>query len=216
MTNPDPKIGGWAVKERLLSTQMNSVRTGLLQSLDGVGGGTYSPTAVLEIGGANGLRIAGTGSGARLRYSSRNIIRTLPKSAAYANSADWTFDHDPAFQYWSAVGANDFLYFDLNGIPNGATINEITVNASENAATAIEFKAMEIAADDNTISDIFAYYVDGAVSASFHAITKTAIAHAINKRDNRYVLIVKSGQASDRVASVQVDVTLTDQSEWDP
>jgi hypothetical protein len=216
MSNTDPKTGGWAAKNLLTSVQMNLVRVGVVNSIDGAGGGNYSPSAKISIQGSNGLEIAGTGAGARVRYSSRNIPRTLPKQALYANSTDWTFDHDPAFQFWSAVGSADILFCDLLGIPNGAVINEIVVNARENGASAIDFKLQEIAADDNAIADVFAFFADAAVSGTFHAITKTAIAKTIDKRESRYVLVIRSGQAGDDVASVQVNITLTDQSEWDP
>jgi len=41
----------WILQERLSSAQMNHVEDGLIHAIDGYGGGTYSPTSQLIIGG---------------------------------------------------------------------------------------------------------------------------------------------------------------------
>jgi hypothetical protein len=45
------KPGGWAVGEKLRSTEVNSVQTELLKCVDGENGGTYTPTDPIVIGG---------------------------------------------------------------------------------------------------------------------------------------------------------------------
>lgn len=57
MTNLKSKPSGYGVNDELTSVEMNIVDTGLENSLDGAGGGPYTPTATIEILGAFGMTI---------------------------------------------------------------------------------------------------------------------------------------------------------------
>jgi hypothetical protein len=47
--------GGWAMYEVLTSSQMNTLDINMTNALDGAAGGTYTPTATLELDGSAGL-----------------------------------------------------------------------------------------------------------------------------------------------------------------
>ena len=80
MTNPDPRGGvPYTVGEKVLYTEANLIRTGIVNSIDGSAGGSYSPSTAITIAGSNGLIIGGTGSAARLRYTSRQVTRAIPQ-----------------------------------------------------------------------------------------------------------------------------------------
>lgn len=230
MTNPDPKAGGWPVYGVLQSSEVNLIRVGINQSIDGVGGGTYSPSAKIIISGTNGLSIEGTGSGARLRYSPRTISRVMPDSA-FRVSTNWAFDFDPAFYYWSTSTGATVINCDLQGIPNGSTLDSITVRyqgvtGGTVPATAPYIRAYKIEIATGTSTAIFAQVDDPTVAVSnaaytaIHDIPKTSIAEVINRREYRYTLRIVSGTGggftSDRLFGVTVDCTLTDQTEWEP
>jgi len=230
MTISDPKSGGWSLRERLLYTSMNLIRTGLLSAIDGVGGGTYSPSAVIEIAGSNGLKINGTGSGARLRYGSRTIARIMPDSA-FRVSTGWAFDFDPAFHYWSTSTGATVIECALQGMPNGSTLDSITVTyqgvtGGTVPATAPWIRAYKHDVSTNTPTALFAQVDDPTVAVSnaaytaIHNITKSSIAHTVDRKNNRYLLRIVSGTgggfSSDRLIGVSVSCTVTDQTEWEP
>lgn len=54
------KSAGWAFGELLTSTQMNTIDLNQSRALDGNAGGTYTPSAAVDIGNA-GLKLTGTG-----------------------------------------------------------------------------------------------------------------------------------------------------------
>lgn len=52
MTIADPKVGGWALHERLTHGEVNAIRAGLLKAVDGVDGGAYTLASPLSFDGA--------------------------------------------------------------------------------------------------------------------------------------------------------------------
>jgi hypothetical protein len=228
MTIADPKSGGWTLKERLLYTSMNLIRTGLLSAIDGVGGGSYSPSAVIDIAGSNGLRIGGTGSAAYLRYTSRDVDRVMPDSCIRPATANWTFDYDPAFLRWSTTTASNSIHCELTGLPHGSTLKTITVRwlgvtSGSLPGVMPTIRAYKVDAATNTPAALFAAVSDPSASnAAYtvaHDIPKTSIAEVIDSKTYRYKLIMTSGSGGgwtgDRLYGVTVTCTVTEQSEWE-
>lgn len=85
MTITDPKVGGWALRERLLSSQMNNIRSELLKCVDGSGGGIYTLTSELEFAGSDFV-IAAT-----FRVDATGLVR-LVSGAAMDVESGATFD----------------------------------------------------------------------------------------------------------------------------
>lgn len=231
MTITDPKSGGWSLRERLTYTAMNLIRTGLLSAIDGVGGGSYSPSAVIDIGGSNGLKISGTGSGARLRYSSRSVQRCFPHNG-YTTGTDWVYPDSPHLWTTNSTTAGRIVSFTLNGLPNGATFDSLTVRFLGSTggtvpATAPKIRAWRVDLATGTETALFAETDDPTVAISnaayvaAHDITVSSIAHTISTKDYSYYLQVKTpgggGTAvGAKIYGIQATCTITDQSEYDP
>ena len=54
---------------------VNGWRAAIAKAVDGVGGGAYTPSTVIDIAGA-GLKISGSGAAARVQYASSSEVRT--------------------------------------------------------------------------------------------------------------------------------------------
>lgn len=121
MTIADVKSGGWATNEVLTSAQMNLIRAELLKAMDGAGGGSYSPSAHLVLGGANELRID---SALRVRTGGDLV---LDVGATFdVNCSGWTFDAAGAFNAQVDVaGAIDFFADVDFRVGSTATISEL-------------------------------------------------------------------------------------------
>ncbi|HTJ17842.1 MAG TPA: hypothetical protein VL494_13775 [Steroidobacteraceae bacterium] len=76
MTLTNPKPLGWAFGEILTSTQINSVASQLTHALDGAGGGSYTLSAPLTIGGDT------------VTISDTLVAPTISGNTAFANDVD--------------------------------------------------------------------------------------------------------------------------------
>jgi hypothetical protein len=103
------------------------VRTQIPKAIDGTGGGTYTPSATIEIQGTTGLTINGSGSAARLRYGSRSLTRA--QSAMLYNATAGTFGLGGI-----NVGAGESAVQTFDRIPNGATLTAVKVYVDRAAA----------------------------------------------------------------------------------
>ena len=107
MSIADVKPGGWAEGERLRSSQANDIRAELLKCIDGVGGGTYTPSATI---GIDDLTVTGT---ERLKYGTRSITKTLPLASFSVGAFAWQGAGASDLFYAQTVNGSTLMYFPL-------------------------------------------------------------------------------------------------------
>lgn len=224
MSIADIKTGGWAVGERLTSTQMGSVRAELLKCVDGVGGGTYTPSATVSI---SDLTVGGTN---RLKYGSRNVTKAL-RCAAVAIGADWAFNSGSTILRWEQGAlAGTPLVLQCEDMPLSGTLTSISIfvrgqpvsraNLSFNLPRFYLNKRNVLS---ETVTAIVASQVDASATVpayeAVHAITASGLTEALGS-GNEYFLGVtgESGGGEDTVGlrylGAQAIVTFTEQGEW--
>jgi hypothetical protein len=109
MTLADPKPGGWVDHELLTHGQMNSIRTELLKAIDGSGGGSYSLSADLELGGAGEVCID-------------NVLRVRTGADFFLDSgATATFNDSVVFNDQVDFSANVDFFDDVDFREGGST-----------------------------------------------------------------------------------------------
>lgn len=224
MTLADPKSGGWSIGNLLTSTQMNTVRAGVIAALDGVNGGVYTLLSKLTLNGTAMFEL-----GDKLQYGSRSITRAIPLPGAYAQTV-WAFDTANLMWQTSANTAS-LLAIPLH-LPHGATLTALsatyrggsghggTMPGNKPELTLIN---MPVGA---TSGSVIGTVVDPTVSAATfetaHAITLSGLSHVVNNTTNAYFAWVKSESAGAGtatsgayLASLTATCTVTSQSEWD-
>lgn len=77
------------------AAEFNNAGVYISRAIDGVGGGTYTPTAPIDIAGSNGIRIASTGfltvqSGGTLTFASGSAVTGTLAIAATTTASDFT------------------------------------------------------------------------------------------------------------------------------
>jgi hypothetical protein len=68
----------WSAMEVFLSSQLNAITTQLLRAMDGTGGGNYTPTSAIGIGGTGGLSAANT----KINTGGTSLISAVTPDAA--------------------------------------------------------------------------------------------------------------------------------------
>lgn len=118
---------GWALNDPFTPAQMNQLDINVSRAIDGYAGGAYSPSAVIDIQGANGLQVEklvlpGT---TWPSFASRSVTRAQGLKLVFASSlsgnfsygwinnapADWSFRSDPG------AGTIGQIYVDTSGSP---------------------------------------------------------------------------------------------------
>lgn len=137
---------------KILASEINNAGTAISQAVDGTGGGSYTPTAAISIGGAQGLQIesdskiafqsggAITGTLAlsatttasdltmsgtnKVKLASRSIGPRVQKAAPTTNDPT-TWSLQAAGLYMQQIAnAKDYVIFALD-VPHGATLTEV-------------------------------------------------------------------------------------------
>jgi hypothetical protein len=213
----DIKTGGWAVGERLRSTQMNSARAELLKCIDGVGGGTYTPSATISI---DDLTVGGTD---RLKYGSRTVSG-YPALYASAVGADWAFNTTDALWHTTATAGNN-IWFPVK-LPRSCTVTTVAALVQGAAGHAglpavmptVQLFTRSVFSDTATAAggatDTSAS--TGAYQAG-HAITNSALSVSIDQ----HVCFVRVSNESGanalsgfKLLAIALSFTMTDQHEW--
>lgn len=118
MTLQGPKPGGWALNEVLTSSQLTALQTALERAVDGVGGGTYNPSPVLQL---NNTKIT-LPAIADLKIPSQTLTLRPPLLPAHV-LGDWSFI--PPWRQTSTVAGSKLLIpLPLKG---GDSIQSLTV-----------------------------------------------------------------------------------------
>ncbi|HEY3495161.1 MAG TPA: hypothetical protein VGK73_10765 [Polyangiaceae bacterium] len=79
------KPGGWAFGELLTSVQMEDIDAKTADAIDGVGGGTYSPSSAINVGG-KGLNVTGPFTASSMSVSAFQCTTFLATGAAVFSS----------------------------------------------------------------------------------------------------------------------------------
>jgi hypothetical protein len=132
MSFTNPISGKVAGTTTITAAECNAIGVNSARAIDGTNGGTYTPTAVIDIGGAaGGLRLTETsGTPSRLQLTSRRVTRMM-SGAGYVvpSGAGWAYDSVAptagAFKYINTSSGVECLL--PIAVPDGATIREIKV-----------------------------------------------------------------------------------------
>jgi len=132
MSFTNPISGKVAGTTTITAAECNAIGVNSARAIDGTNGGTYTPTAVIDIGGAaGGLRLTETsGTPSRLQLTSRRVTRMM-SGAGYVvpSGAGWAYDSVAptagAFKYINTSSGVECLL--PIAVPDGATIREVKV-----------------------------------------------------------------------------------------
>lgn len=221
MTIADPKTGGWS-NELLTPAQMNIVRTELLKCVDGTGGGSYAPSAPVIVNGSGALQL-----GSRLAYTSRSVTRVLPILLGEYDNTRAAFTSGDYFTSTSTTTSTVTL--PLVGLPNGATLNTVTVKFKGAAAhggapgtmPTLKVNCRGITAGSFTQLGTTTTDTYGSAGAyeTTHDISVASIAHTIDRTANTYQLVFTFEGGANAVLgaslfAISATCTITDQPEF--
>lgn len=204
----------------------NYVRTQIPKAIDGVGGGTYTPTVVIDIQGTAGVKISGTGSAARLQYSSRNISRKQSMIAS-TTSGNWSRAATPRGG-WQNTAAGGTLDIVLDRLAHGQVLQTVTVRwlAAAGHGALPTLPSIELFYIDNAgTSNSLGSQTDTSASVvayeAAHDIVLggSGLAHTIDLTAYHYVLVVTGETGGNFVANAKpiqcsTLITVTSQSEY--
>lgn len=204
LSNPiSGKTDGTSV---ITAAEANAIGVAIAKAIDGTGGGAYTPTATLQIGGvAGGLKLTETtGTASRIQLTSRNITRMMDGSGYVVPSgAGWAYDSVAptagAFKYINTSSGVECLL--PVAVPDGAAIREIKVyfvGGSGHAAFPGGQPTMPIVnllhydittgalTSLGTQSDTTTGSAGAYENATPHAITLTGLNHTVRRDVRRY------------------------------
>lgn len=225
MTHVDPKVGGWATKEKLTSSQANLIRTAINNSPDFSVGGTYTLTGALTINGTSMLVV-----GDNVMYTARSVIRNVPLAVTH-KTADWSSNNGVQW-YTTATNAGQIIEAPLLGLPHGASLSTVTMRYYGGAAARgglapatlprlrVMYSTLSTGATTQlaTIDDVFG---SEAAYEAAHDITCSAIGHTIDKTANIYFVEFRSESGANAYVGgtaigLKVTCSVSEQSEWEP
>ena len=203
---------------------VNSWRANMAKAVDGVGGGAYSPSSAIEIGGA-GLKVS---NGTTIAYDSRTVRRQLALLAD-TTSGNWSRAATPRGA-WQNTASGGTLDIHLEGLPHDNALATLVVRfqgASGHGAfpggapgvmPTMTLRAVDADGETTLGTATDTSGTAGAYEAA-HAITMSSISHVIDRELYRYVLTITAETGANFVANGKVlglycDVGITSQSEW--
>lgn len=212
----------WTTKERLTSSQLTLLATEVLKAPDATNGGTYAPAAPIIVNGSGALRL-----GNRLAYTSRSVTRVLPILLGEYDNTRAAFTSGDYFTSTSTTTSTVTL--PLVGLPNGATLNTVTVKFKGQAAHAgapgtmptLKVNRRGITAGSFTQLGTTTTDTYGSAGAyeTTHDISVASIAHTIDRAANTYQLVFTFEGGANSVAgaalfAISATCTITDQPEF--
>lgn len=225
MSLTNPKLGGWASKEKLLSTQMTSVVAELMKTADFSGGDTKTPSAPIIINGTAKWQL-----GDKLAYTSRAVTRGFALGGWLASTTNFGWAGGTAEPTLTTLVASiQQLIIPLN-LPHGQVLDSVSfyiAGPTANVVTPATMPALKIyrrVISTGVSTQIGAQandvYGSSAAFKALHAITKSAIAHTIDNTSNIYMLVYESegggggALAGEVLHGYTATCTITGQSEW--
>lgn len=121
MTLVDPTSGlGYTFGQKLPSTHMTTIAANQPKAVDGVGGGTYAPSAPIILNGASALQL-----GAKLKYTSRSVTRIQPLVPQVGNTANWNWVSSGGLLYWRNLTTGTGCQIELTKLAHNSTVNDV-------------------------------------------------------------------------------------------
>mgnify|MGYP003508735538 CR=1 FL=1 len=203
LSNPfGAKVAGTTT---ITAAEVTAAGVAIAKAIDGTGGGAYTPTATIQIGGvAGGIKLTETtGTASRVQLTSRNITRVMDgKGYEVPSGSGWAYDSVAptagAFKYINTSSGVECLL--PVAVPDGAAIREVKVyyqGAGGHAAFPGGAPTMPIVnllhydittatltslgTQSDTAATAGAYE-----SATPHAITLTGLNHTVRRDVRRY------------------------------
>jgi len=206
MSFTNPCSGKVAGTTTITAAEANALGVNSARAVDGTNGGTYTPTATIEIGGvAGGIKLTETtGAASRVQLTSRNITRVM-SGAGYVvpSGSGWAYDSVAptagAFKYINTSSGVECLL--PVAVPDGAVIREVKVyyqGGSGHAAFPGGLPTMPIVnllhydittaalTSLGTQSDTTTGSAGAYENATPHAITLTGLNHTVRRDVRRY------------------------------
>lgn len=222
MSIEDVQPGGFTVRQRLLSSVMNAIRSALLKAVDGVGGGTYTPSATISISDLT------VGGGNRLKYSSRTVTRVPVNLLAGWTSDDtrWARNTASSRPYWYQPNyGNARLWFQLN-LPAGSVLDSVTMQIIGTGHSGVPNTPVGFLVKRGALNSVSTTTIGtgtdspGSAGAydSLHSVTASGIAHTVDATQMYWLDINGESGANEangtRIFSITASVTMTAQDEW--
>lgn len=204
----DAFVDGNPVTGKLTAAILNVWRRWQTFAIDIENGGVYVPgPQTIQIGGSG---ITLSGSTQRLGLSSRLITR-LQSLAGNTTSANWAIDSITSTADWENTGAGGQLTLELDNLPDGATLDSVTVvfeGASGHANDPVTDGGQLVmpnyelfAVDQDGVATSLDTVTDTVIAqASYeasHEITMSSIGHTIDLTTYRYVIVLVGETGSD-------------------
>lgn len=231
MSIADVKAGGWAQGERFRSPQANSVRAELLKCVDGVGGGTYTPSATVSI---SDLMVGG---GNRLKYDGTNsVTKALRVAVIHAGTTpEWVFNSASTTLRWAQTGgvaAGDTLTMQVVDLPSAGTLTSIHVAVRGNPVSRANltfnlprffFNKRPVLSE--TVTQIVSSQVDASASVAayeaIHLISATGLSENLETGAASNYYLGVTGESGGGTATAGLRflgaygvVTFAEQAEW--
>ena len=204
------------------------VRTIIPLAIDGDGGGSYTPSDVIKLGGS-GMRLEGTSN---IALASRLITRTVPLYSVAGETAGvphWGVNASGELVASAAVGGWGYIPLDL---PHGSTVSKIQVRfkgaGGHGGGAPVPMPSWNYYRMDldgtGTLIDTKVLAWPGQVAYELYQwIEELAIAaHVVDRTLNRYFLRIESeGNAGPDgyklgavIPQIRVAITTTSYTEW--
>lgn len=220
--------GAWVTNDQLTPAQINGIDVNTTLAPDFVAGGTYTPSATVNVGGS-GITLSGT---SRLLYASRSLVRIQAPLSWATDPVRWTTQNLTGSNSWKNVsavgGAVATLYWGVRA-PNGQTITQVRMrvrNLSETATVAASKMQVQLGYYDfTTDADVLigSAGVDPSTTQAqviaFHWVSQSGLTHTVDNTSRSYYVVTRSefganGVIGDEVHGCEVTCTVTDQNEW--
>lgn len=224
MSIADIKSGGWTLNERLTSAQMNSARAELIKCVDGVGGGTYTPSATVSI---TDLEVGGTN---QLKYGSRTVTRPCIRigDGTSSDATRWSLSSSASARphFITLLTGTVYLWFPVR-LPVGATLTAVTVYVIGGSGHgSLPFNMPEAEVYSSALGSTSVTSLGSGVDASAtvleyeagHTIDVTVASHVVLATNNYWLRIRPEGGAGEEVGFIvggaTATLTMTAQDEW--
>lgn len=206
----------------------NVWRTAMASAVDGVGGGAYTPTAKIQIGGLGVELTETTGAAARVQLASRSVTRHLSMAGVRdANNGvgSWSYRTGSPQGTWKQDNVDADLFLPLEELPHGDTLTAVAVGLDGAGGHG----------GNPTFPTLHVYYVDSTGTANAigvaqadsvlatyetaHYLTKSGMAHVIDRTAYRYYAYLTGEGGANFVAALacfqlKATCTVTGNSGW--
>lgn len=204
---------GWASQDVLTHQQLNQIDINQSHGIDGVAGGSYSPSADIELPGANGIEWGDT---RWPKLTSRTCVRMQPLLIGGTSSfgAPDFFVNGAATPLLGAITQNyvdtggtnvPWVLLPLSNLIDLATLTSIAVQIKPTSATppAQPPKIQIFALSFNGSASVAAEVTDPTTGAAYGSAHDFAInlSEAIDQTDNKYYFLRFRGEAGSGATS---------------